>query len=493
MSLLRSKASGLRSAALCGLVVVLAASGCLYDLSQDTGTDSGACPPDIRCGTCRDVRLCADTGKPCAGCREAGACPDIKPCKTCPDAAAPDAKVKPDAPVIKSLVDDTFNDFKQGTLSESGAKIYVSAQGNVQLLDRLDVNGDGWLDLVFSNHYDDTTFFINSYIYWGAPTGFSPTNRKELPTMGALSSVVADFNDDGHADLFFANYKAGSTYVTNSYIYWGAKTGFSTTNRSLLPTNGAISGQAADLNRDGYLDLVVVNHYDGSWKTDSYIYWGSAAGFSAVMKIPLPTMGGHGLSIADLDRDGRLDLVISNAYTKAHGNPNSYIYWGSSPAYSKSNRLELPTWGPFGNTVAALRLTGAQLETLLRVGTGDVHGITQVSGLRVVLDHEKQGCPGEDVLVSVTLDDGEPLKADGQYLVATNGYLAQGGGGFSVVTGGLPANAVEVYGDRVVRDAVAKYLASLGNVDSSERLLVDPAHPRIEVRNADGPQRCGQR
>jgi len=316
--------------------VALAVCGCLYDLRQDSVPDSSVCPGDIRCGACQDTT----------------------PCRACPDASTPDAKVKTDAPVVKSLVDDTFNDFKQGTLSESGAKIYVSAKGNVQLLDRLDLNGDGWLDLVFANHHDDTTFFVNSYIYWGSSTGFSATNRKELPTMGALSSVVADFDDDGYVDIFFGNYRTESAYVTNSFIYWGSAAGYSKSDRLELPTMGAISGQAADLDRDGHLDLVVVNHFGTTWKTDSYIYWGSASGFSAAKKSSLPTLGGHGLSIADLDRDGRLDLVFSNAYTKAKAKPNSYIYWGSSSGYSKSNRLELPTWGPFGNSVADVNADG---------------------------------------------------------------------------------------------------------------------------------------
>ncbi len=149
---------------------------------------------------------------------------------------------------------------------------------------------------------------------------------------------------------------------------------------------------------------------------------------------------------------------------------------------------------PFGNTVASLKLTGAQLWRLLTIGTGDAHGVTQVSGLRMVLDATKRGCPGEEVLASVTLTDGTPLDPEAELLVATNGYLARGGGGFSVVTGDLPEGAVEVFGDRLVRDAVATWLKGLDvDVNSEKRPLLDPVRPRIRIRDAGRPQRCGRR
>ena len=147
---------------------------------------------------------------------------------------------------------------------------------------------------------------------------------------------------------------------------------------------------------------------------------------------------------------------------------------------------------PFGNKLARVQVTGAQLETLLRLGARGRHGPTQVSGLRLVVDASKVGCPGEEYLVSATLDDGAPLVAGESYVVATSDYLAGGGGGWSAVTGGLPEGGVTVLRTRLLRDAVADHLRRLGGaVDTAERPLLDAKRPRIEVLNRDKPKRCG--
>ncbi len=239
-----------------------------------------------------------------------------------------------------ALTDETFADFSQGTPSESGAKLYVSAQGNVQALDRMDLNLDGYADIVFSNSNNGSSTQINSYIYWGTSSGLTTTGKKELPTVGASGCATADLNDDGYADVIFANANDGSSYYKNSYIYWGSASGYSVTARSGLPTIGANSLSVADLNSDGYLDLIFSNGGDGtSGKVNSYIYWGQATGFSTASRTELPTDGTENNTVADLDKDGKLDIVFAN-YSNGAG---SYIYWGKAPAYTSSNMTTLAT------------------------------------------------------------------------------------------------------------------------------------------------------
>ena len=275
---------------------------------------------------------------------------------------------------IKLLVDDTYAHFSQGALTDAGVKLYASAKGNVQLLDRLDLNGDGKLDLVFSNYFNGVSSNVSSHIYWGASGGFTSANRSSLPTVGAQGTAAADLNDDGHLDLVFANFaeaklKGNSyiyhNYLVNSYVYWGSGgssgTGYSAVNKTELPTRGATGAAVADLNRDGYLDLVFTNEHGGATTAvNAYIYWGSAAGFSANNRAELPTLGtggslpGRRNAVADLDDDGHLDLVFAN-YRKAGSYAvNSYIYWGSTAGYSVANRAELPTSAATGCSVADL-------------------------------------------------------------------------------------------------------------------------------------------
>jgi len=240
----------------------------------------------------------------------------------------------------------------KGTLSESGAKIYVSAKGNVQMLDRLDLNGDGWLDIVLNNSADCQTSNLNSYIYWGSTGGkFSAANRSELPTLKAGGNSVADLNSDGYPDIIFSIRHDGTSYKTNSLIYWGSYGGgYSTSKRTELPTLGTQENAVADLNGDGYLDIVFSNEVG-----NSYIYWGSSGNFLGSKPAGLPTIRAQGVSIADLDRDGHLDLVFSNLHNGATYTLNSYIYWGSAGGnFSAGNRSLLPTVGAKENSVADL-------------------------------------------------------------------------------------------------------------------------------------------
>ena len=270
---------------------------------------------------------------------------------------------------IKTVGDDIFADFSKGTLSGSGAKIYVSGKGNVQLQDRLDLNGDGRFDLVFSNWFNGVTSSVMSYIYWGAKSGFSSSNRASLPTVGAMGSSSADLNDDGHVDLVFSNsaeikLKTNTytyyNYKVNSYVYWGGGSGsYSTANRTALPTLGATDNTIADLNRDGYLDIIFSNNYDGTTKKiNSFIYWGGPGGFSASKRTELPTLGAAGDAVADLNGDGYLDIVFSNYTDGTSVAVSSYIYWGSATGFSTAKRTSLPTSAATGCTAADLNGDG---------------------------------------------------------------------------------------------------------------------------------------
>ena len=215
-----------------------------------------------------------------------------------------------------------------------------------------DLNGDGYLDIVFSNCYDGASYCINSYIYWGSSNGYSSANRASLPTMGAGSSEIADLNGDGYLDIVFGNMNNGSTYNVNSYIYWGSAYGFSIVNKTELPAHGPFGCSVADLNNDGHLDIVFSNYFnDSSYAPDSYIYWGSTGGFSPANRTDLPTIGAMGNTIEDLNRDGYLDIVFSNEWDGASFIHDSYIYWGSPGGFSVANRTSLPTLGAYGNSI----------------------------------------------------------------------------------------------------------------------------------------------
>jgi len=249
-----------------------------------------------------------------------------------------------------------FTEFRSKPLFEAVSGNWTRAGDKwKEHFDQRDLNGDGYLDIVVSNHYNPS-YTINSYVFWGSASGYSSESKTELPTMGAMGSSTADLNDDGYPDIVFSNFqKDDTTYSIDSYIYWGSASGYSSASRTGLPTHGAYANSIADLNGDGYLDIVFSNGNDGSsCNINSYIYWGSASGYSSASRAELPTHGTSGNSIADLNGDGYLDIVFSNGYNGISFNINSYVYWGSASGFSSESKTELPTHGAHGNSIADL-------------------------------------------------------------------------------------------------------------------------------------------
>lgn len=242
-----------------------------------------------------------------------------------------------------------------------------------------DLDEDGYLDIVFSNVGRGSGPFpnpvgVNSYIYWGSNQGYTTTNRTEVPTSGSTGCSVADLDGDGYLDIVFSNYIRMGTgpvitysFEIDSYVYWGNGTR-SYSDRAALPTRGAVANYVVDLDQDGCLDIIFSNYRnDGSdyisttYETDSYIYWGNCTrtGYSTGSRMELPTVGAHGSSVADLNKDDYLDIVFSNRHT-GNGtsfvyNVDSYIYWGDGTrSYAVTNRTGLPTMGTYGNSIADL-------------------------------------------------------------------------------------------------------------------------------------------
>jgi len=167
-----------------------------------------------------------------------------------------------------------------------------------------DLNADGYADLIVCNFWDpsDRHFGMPSYIYWGSASGLSEENRTELLTYGAHDAAVADLNNDGHLDIVFSNYRTDESRDPPAYVYWGSDEGFDQNRRSLLPAHGAAGIFVADLNRDGHLDLVFANHTtnQGDHRRDSQILWGSTTGLHSADVTWLPGLGPHNMHTVDI-------------------------------------------------------------------------------------------------------------------------------------------------------------------------------------------------
>jgi len=202
-----------------------------------------------------------------------------------------------------------------------------------------DFNHDGFADIAIANNSDGLSSTVPSYIYWGSANGFDAKHRTDLPTLSATGVVAADINGDGFPDLIFSNYNDGKTYDVPSYIYWGSATGYAPYLRSKVQGFGAVSVVSSDLNHDGKPDLVLVNQNSGGFgDNNTSIFFGNPHHFySSASMANVPGSGTYGTTVADLNNDGYNDLVLDGSYH--HG---SYLYWGGPQGFSVDHRVTLP-------------------------------------------------------------------------------------------------------------------------------------------------------
>jgi len=217
-----------------------------------------------------------------------------------------------------------------------------------------DLNNDGWLDLVIPQiRYD------RSIILWGGPDGFSIQRRQMLSVVNGSFCQAADLTGNGWLDLIIGGH--GTAYITSEknphdsfvHIYWNGPEGLSEDRRSQLPANAVNGISVADFNNDGHLDLFVCNYHDGQDRDIySYIYWGQAGGrFSAADRTPLATHSASGCIAADFNEDGWIDLAVANHKTYGDHVGLSWVWWNSPDGFSEEHITTLPTEGPHGMIV----------------------------------------------------------------------------------------------------------------------------------------------
>jgi len=179
-----------------------------------------------------------------------------------------------------SIVQKGFEGLRHGSFGDAGANTYVSAKGNIETIHRWDLNRDGELDLVFTqDHNHDYT--PDAMIYWGGPDGPEsllpelPQYRSEytllkhaehalkkitwLPSLGGGRCVIADLNNDGYLDIVSGNMMHNFRQDMPAYIYWGSAQGFKESDRTVLPAYIASGVAVGDLNEDGLPDVVLAN------------------------------------------------------------------------------------------------------------------------------------------------------------------------------------------------------------------------------------------
>ncbi len=219
--------------------------------------------------------------------------------------------------------------------------------GQVRWLLACDFNGDGWLDLFVSEIVGPHCFIL-----WGGPDGFSWENRTTLMADGVASAAVADLNKNGYPDLILAQHmstKKAVRYESYVTVYWGGPDGYQENRKMQLPTVCSNTSTVGDYNGDGNLDLYTVSYQNGRERDLlSFIYHNRDGKFSINDRDYLYCHSSCGCVSGDFNGDGYTDLAV--ACHKEYGNhvSHSFIFWGGPDGLSNDRKTVLPTVGPHG-------------------------------------------------------------------------------------------------------------------------------------------------
>src|SRR5580765_1551331 len=91
----------------------------------------------------------------------------------------------------------SFDDFRKGQLFDAGSNVYVSHRGRMQMINRWDLNGDGFLDLVLPSGHAHTEK-EDTYVYLNNGQDIDGRTLIKLPGNGSTGGAIADLNKDGY-------------------------------------------------------------------------------------------------------------------------------------------------------------------------------------------------------------------------------------------------------------------------------------------------------
>lgn len=299
---------------------------------------------------------------------------------------------------------ELFLNNTDGTFSEIGQSVGITATGFFKGVDVGDLNNDGYPDLYLSNFSGKNLLYINAANESGLSFRLAPESAGVGEPLESFSTWIFDYNNDGSEDIFVSGYSNAEKSPANIFmanirnpydprledhrprLYRNNGDG-TFTNVAIevglgepLTTMGCNYG---DLDNDGFLDFyaatgdpsflsIVPNKMYRNQHGETFEDVTYSGGFGHIQK-------GHAVGFGDLDMDGDQDIyaVMGGAYEG--DNFRNVLF--ENPIGNQNNWINIRLEGSSSNRsaigakiVATITEDGKSRKVYHTVGTGASFG-----------------------------------------------------------------------------------------------------------------------
>ena len=268
-----------------------------------------------------------------------------------------------------------------------------------------DLNDDGFAELIVCNNSEEALHLDpGHHIHYFSERGFEPERTKTVKTDLGYNATVADFDGDGYLEIATVAHNFSDIRIIrclpddtfeelytvetgtnwgacrilavdlnkNGYldlvvpdkageyalILYGSEKGFSMERSGKLAVHRCACARAADLTHNGYPDLILGSHMDpgkagclpekNPLHSFVHIYWNGPEGLSEYRKTVLRSDASTFISLADFNGDGWIDIFAASYHSGLDRDCNSYIYWNREGKFHELDRDLLYTHSASG-------------------------------------------------------------------------------------------------------------------------------------------------
>ena len=326
-----------------------------------------------------------------------------------------------------------------------------------------DVDGDGNLDILTTG--TDTDGNPSTTLYLGNGQGSFATADAGLVDAGFGSTSITDVNGDGTPDMLITGEANASDTTNVATLYLGDGQGGFTEAEAGLTGVRSSATSIADVNGDENPDLLIsgdTRTYGDSNPTTT-LYLGDGEGDFTKAEAGLTGAQRSATSIADVDEDGNLDILITGLTGTIEGiptDPATTLYLGDGQGEFTEANASLNDASNGSTSIADVN--GDENQDLLITGgvspNGAVLYFGNGQGEFSQAEAGLTGVPGgSSSIADVDSDGNQDLLTTGDPGAGTSSvatlYLGDGQGGFSKAGAGLnnvplsSALTVDFYGD----------------------------------------------